>query len=308
MLRFLQGVGLGGEATGSQLLAMEHAPDNRRGLYGALMAIGSPISQVLASLTLAGLAAVLSKEDFNEWGWRIPFLASFLLIGVGFYIRRSVEETPVFVKSQKVAAEKPRALAILQAHPKTLALLVMSWGASAAIFYICVTFAIYYLTGPLGLDRSISFSLLIVANGVSIFGGLLGGHLSDKIGRKKVLSIGLFLLLIATVLLFPVLGLKNWFASAAIISLALFAIQMNAGAQPAFFAESFPTNFRFTGSALGYTCSTMIFAAPAPFIATYLLGAFGGDPIGIVFYGLAIIAISAFALWRLPDQRGIPFE
>lgn len=309
-LRFLQGFGLGGEATGSQLLTMEHTPEGRRGLYGALMAIGSPISQVIATVTLTILALGLDDEAFDAWGWRIPFIVSIALIGVGVYVRSSVSETPAFIEEQEVehGTPKPRATAVFRAHPHTIILLILTWSASAAIFYICVTFGVSYLTRTLGMGTGISFSLLVTANTLSVGAGLLGGRLSDLIGRRKAFFIGTVGLLLSIVLLFPILDLKNWWASAAIISLALCSVQFNAGVQPALFAEALPTSMRYTGSAMGYTLATLIFSAPTPFVATFLLVLFGSDPVGVAIYGVVIVIISAIALRFLPERYNTPLS
>ncbi|WP_028927293.1 MFS transporter [Pseudonocardia acaciae] len=310
MLRFLQGLGLGGEATGSQLLSMEHAPEGKRGRNGALMAIGSPISQVVATLALTALAATMSAEAFAGWGWRVPFLFSVVLIGVGVYIRARVAETPLFLADARASdkRDRPSALTVFRTHPRILTLLVLTWASSASVFYICVTFAISYLTGTLGLSNSISFSLLLTGNALSIAAGVLGGWLSDRIGRRKVFAIGTVGLLVSVVLLFPLLDLRSWWASAAVISLALCSVQLNAGVQPAFYAEALPTSVRYTGSAMGYTLANLIFSAPTPFIAAFLLGLFGGNPIGVTGYGLVIVIISAVALYFMPERYDRPLE
>lgn len=309
-LRFLQGFGLGGEATGSQLLAMEHAPEGKRGLYGALMAIGSPISQVIATVALTVLASALSAEAFSSWGWRIPFLLSVLLILVGVYIRMKVSETPLFLEEERLEKKtaKPKALAVFRAHPRTIVLLVLTWSASATVFYICVTFAVSYLTGTLGMSNGISFSLLLTANALSVGAGVLGGRLSDRIGRRKVFAIGTVGLFLALLLLFPLLDLKNWWASAAVISLALCSVQLNAGVQPAFYAEALPTSMRYTGSAMGYTLANLVFSAPTPFVATFLLSVFGGNTIAVTAYGILIVIISAVALRLMPERYNMPLE
>lgn len=155
ILRFLQGFALGGEATGVQVLVVEHAPRDHRGLYGGILATGSPLAQTFASLTLTGLAAFLSEEAFASWGWRIPFLMGVLLLVVGVIIRTKLEETPAFRESQKQAAEaaakgetvqQERALMVIMKKPGTVIQLVLSWAASAGLFWICVTYAVNYLT------------------------------------------------------------------------------------------------------------------------------------------------------------------
>ncbi|MFD6323792.1 MFS transporter [Streptomyces sp. NPDC058442] len=309
-LRFLQGFALGGEHTGSQLMVMEHSASRRRGLAGALMSVGSPISQVLATLTLTGLAAWLTEDQFTGWGWRIPFLLSVALIAVGYYIRHRVEETPAFLASESKSeseSEQP-ARGLLKQHRKTVMLLVLAWAAPGALYYITVTFAISYLTGQLGFDKSSTFGLMVVANSISIGASLLGGWSSDRIGRKRVLFTGLAVLLAFLVPFFLILDTGNWWMAALTITGALCGVQFMTGCQGAFYAEALPTPVRYTGSALGLTGGNMLFAAPAPLLATWLMQISDNGTLLITAYGLLTILISAVAIRLLPDRTGRPLE
>ncbi len=306
VLRFLQGFALGGELTGSQLMVMEHSPNRRRGIAGALMSVGSPISQVLATLTLTGLAAWLTEDQFAGWGWRVPFLMSVALIAVGYYIRHRVEETPTFLASEGKSEQAARGL--LRQHWKTVTLLVLAWAAPGALYYIMVTFATSYLTGRLGFDKSSTFGLMVVANSISIGASLLGGWSSDRIGRKRVLFTGLAVLLAFLVPFFLILDTGNWWMAALVITGALCGVQFMTGCQGAFYAEALPTPIRYTGSALGLTCGNMVFAAPAPFLATWLMQISGNGTLLVTGYGLLTILVSAFAIRLLPDRTGRQLE
>ncbi|MFC9852441.1 MFS transporter [Streptomyces prasinus] len=312
VLRFLQGFALGGEHTGSQLMVMEHSASRRRGLAGALMSVGSPISQVLATLTLTGLAAWLTEDQFTGWGWRIPFLMSVALIAVGYYIRHRVEETPVFLANESKGKSEGRseqpARGLLRQHRKTVMLLVLAWAAPGALYYITVTFAISYLTGQLGFDKSSTFGLMVVANSISIGASLLGGWSSDRIGRKRVLFTGLAVLLAFLLPFFLILDTGNWWLAALTITGALCGVQFMTGCQGAFYAEALPTPVRYTGSALGLTCGNMLFAAPAPLLATWLMQISGNGTLLITAYGLLTILISAVAIRLLPDRTGRRLE
>ncbi|MFB7555545.1 MFS transporter [Streptomyces brevispora] len=305
-LRFLQGFALGGELTGSQLMVMEHSPNRRRGIAGALMSVGSPISQVLATLSLTGLAAWLTEEQFNGWGWRVPFLMSVALIAVGYYIRHRVEETPAFLASEGKSEQPARGL--LKQHRKTVTLLVLAWAAPGALYYIMVTFATSYLTGELGFDKSSTFGLMVVANTISIGASLLGGWSSDRIGRKRVLFTGLAILLAFLIPFFLILNTGNWWMAALAITGALCGVQFMTGCQGAFYAEALPTPIRYTGSALGLTCGNMIFAAPAPFLATWLMQSSDNGTALVTGYGLLTILVSAVAIRLLPDRTGRQLE
>ncbi|MGY3201921.1 MFS transporter [Streptomyces sp. TE5632] len=307
-LRFLQGFALGGEHTGSQLMVMEHSASRRRGLAGALMSVGSPISQVLATLTLTGLAAWLTEDQFTGWGWRIPFLLSVALIAVGYYIRHRVEETPAFLANESKSESEQPARGLLRQHRKTVMLLVLAWAAPGALYYITVTFAISYLTGQLGFDKSSTFGLMVVANTISIGASLLGGWSSDRIGRKRVLFTGLAVLLAFLVPFFLILDTGNWWMAALTITGALCGVQFMTGCQGAFYAEALPTPVRYTGSALGLTGGNMLFAAPAPLLATWLMQISDNGTLLITAYGLLTILISAVAIRLLPDRTGRRLE
>ncbi|MFB7222769.1 MFS transporter [Streptomyces sp. NPDC056227] len=302
ILRFLQGFALGGELTGSQLMVMEHSPSRRRGIAGALMSVGSPISQVLATVTLTALAAGLSEEQFISWGWRVPFLMSVAIIAVGYYIRHRVEETPAFLAQEEKPARPAGGL--LREHWKTVGLLVLAWAAPGALYYITVTFATSYLTGQLGFERSSTFGLMVVANSVSVSASLLGGWSSDRIGRKRVLFIGLALLLAFLIPFFLILDTRNWWLAAFAITGALCGVQFMTGCQGAFYAEALPTPVRYTGSALGLTGGNMVFAAPAPFLATWLMQISDNGTLLVTAYGLLTILVSGVAIKLLPDRTG----
>ncbi|WP_166969754.1 MFS transporter [Brevibacterium atlanticum] len=309
ILRFLQGFALGGEASGVQVLVTEHAPADKRGMYGGILAVGSPVAQTIASLTLTGLALFLSEETFESWGWRIPFLMGVLLLAVGVWIRRSIEETPAFRESQKRASEKQaqeepqeKALKVIIKRPGTVIKLVCSWAASAGLFWICVTYAVNYLTSVLGYDNSITFSLLVIANLISIPAAILGGRVSDFIGRKKTFFIGLAMQGTAAASMFPIMNSMNYPLSVAVIALALCGIQTTAAVQAPFFAESLPTRMRYTGSALGMTFAGLIFGAPIPFIAAWIFQHSSQGTTALTAIGVGLVVISVIAAATLPER------
>ncbi|MDR7292840.1 MFS family permease [Pseudoglutamicibacter albus] len=309
ILRFLQGFALGGEASGVQVLVTEHAPSHKRGLYGGILAVGSPLAQTFASLTLAGLALFLSEDAFQSWGWRIPFFMGLFLLLVGVWIRRNIEETPAFRESQKRAAEKQaqepsqeKALKVIVRKPGTVIKLVCSWAASAGLFWICVTYAVNYLTGQLDYEKSATFLLLVIANLVSIPMAILGGYVSDYIGRKKTFYIGLVLQGTAAATMFPVMNTMNYPLSVAVVALALCGIQITAAVQAPFFAESLPTRMRYTGSALGMTFAGLIFGAPIPFIAAWIFQNTTNGTLALTGIGVGLVLLSMIAAATLPER------
>lgn len=303
LMRFIQGVALGGEATGAQLMTMEHAPADRRSFYGALMAMGSPISQVMANLMLAILSGVLSKEDFLTWGWRLPFLLSILLVAVGIYIRLKVEETPVFKKGiQEIGAESTNPATVIRTHGVTILRLMLAFSPIVVTFYIVSVFGISYLTTH-GYAQSETFTIIMISNLLSVIAIWWGGRLADVYGRRKILMIGSFFTLVAAVIFFPVVDLHSFPLTLAIVAFALVSAQFGNAGQGALFAEAFPTHMRYTGSALALTGSNLVFAAPAPFLASWLMSISGGSTLSITITWAVIIAAALVNMLLMGDGK-----
>lgn len=303
LMRFIQGIALGGEATGAQLMTMEHAPADRRSFYGALMAMGSPISQVMANLLLAVLSGVLSKEDFLSWGWRLPFLLSILLVAVGIYIRLKVEETPVFKKGmQELGAESTNPAIVIRTHGMTILRLMLAFSPIVVTFYIVSVFGISYLTTH-GYTQSQTFTIIMISNFLSVIAIWWGGRLADVYGRRKILMIGSFFTLVAAVIFFQVVDLHSFPLTLAVVAFALVSAQFGNAGQGALFAEAFPTHMRYTGSALALTGSNLVFAAPAPFLASWLLSISGGSTLSITMAWVVIIVAALVNMLLMGDGR-----
>ncbi|SAK78990.1 major facilitator transporter [Caballeronia fortuita] len=284
-LRIVQGFALGGESTGAQLMAVEHASASKRGLYSGLLGICSPLSQILANFALFALSALLSADDFESFGWRIPFLASFVLVLLGIYIRMKVSETPAFEalrkKGEGARAANPLGI-VFRFHWRTALRLTLFFCGPAALFYLIVVFSLSYLTKNLGVPKQTGFMLLMVANVCAIAGALAGGYLSDRIGRKRALMIGSFCTLICCLIYFPILNQHSVAMTMAVMGAFLGFTQFQSGIQPVWFAESFPTEARYTGSALSYSGANLLTGGPMPIVAVALLNAFHGSPWAIV--------------------------
>lgn len=303
LLRFVQGFSLGGEATGAGLVTMEHAPAHRRGFFGSLTTIGSPLSQVIANLTLLVLSTTLSDEAWQSWGWRVPFFAGILLVGMGLYIRLKLEETPAFIAQQAVATDKMNGLAVLRSHPLRVLQLTFGWAGVTLTFYLIAVFGLSYLGKVGGMSTAQTFTILMVGNGVSVFAGLLGGRTSDSIGRKKTLLIGAVGCVVGVAFFFPVANTGVFFASMLVVTLSLSSVQFAFGAQPAFFAEQFPTGVRYSGSALALTFSNLVFAAPAPFVAAALVQS--GNTAMVAWLTLGALGLAIFCLATLRDNSNV---
>ncbi len=312
LLRFLQGFALGGEATGAQLFAMEHAPGDRRGLYGSFINVAAPASQVLANGMLFVIAAFMNAEQFEQFGWRIPFLLSILLIVVGLYLRYHVRETPAFEALVRHRAEQNDTtqaplppIRSLRRHSGTIVRLLLFWAAPASCFWIVNIYSISYLTTHTGLARSTVFGCVMVANAISIATTILGGASADRFGRKPPLILASIVMLAISTCYFTLLDTGN--IPIIIVAMALFAgsIQAQSGILPAYFAEQFPTSTRYAGSALAYTGANLIFAGPTPFVAAWIAERSHGSSIGLTAMSVGVVLTSFIALLMSPETRHV---
>jgi MFS family permease len=303
-LRFLQGFALGGEATGAQLMSMEHAPAARRGLYGSFVNIGSSLSAAVANGMLFTLTSILGEREFQAWGWRLPFLMSLVLVLVGVYVRLKVSETPAFEASRATgtAARLP-ALEAFRRHPLTILRLLAVWCAPAACFHVVNVFSLSYLTRNLGLASQSAFLCLMAVNVLALFVVVGSGALSDRIGRKPTMILASIVMLLIATSYFTLLDTRNWVLIFLAMGLFVWSIQAQSGVQPAFFAEPFPTSVRYSGSAAAYTGANLLFAGPAPFVAAWLLQHSGGMTWVITAYCMVLIGCSLIALIAGPETR-----
>ena len=306
-LRILQGFALGGESTGAQLMAIEHASPDRRGRYSGLLGLCSPFAQIFANGALLLLASTMSAAEFESYGWRIPFLLSFVLVAVGLYVRLKVSETPAFEemrKTQVVQVGNPLRDA-LRFHWRTVLRWMLFFCGPAAIFYLIVVFSLSYITKTLAVPKQTGFLLLMGANVCAIVGALAGGMLSDKIGRKKALAVGSIATLLILFVYFQILDTKSFVPMLAIMGLFLGFTQFQSGIQPVAFAEAFPTNVRYSGSALAYTGANLIAGGPMPVLAVWLFSICNGSPWGVVAVCVAFNVISLIAILTAPETLGI---
>ncbi|MBD0863465.1 MFS transporter [Gordonia sp. zg691] len=304
-LRFIQGFSLGGEITGNQIMVIEHSDENRRGLMASFVAAGSPISQAVSNLLLVVLTAVLTESQWESWGWRIPFLGSILLIAVTFYIRRKLDETPVFLAEQEATAgEGARhggGLAVLASQPLEVLKLVLVWGGPSMSYYLVSVYGLTELRETVGLSSNTTFIILLIANTMSCFCVVAGGHISDIRGRRLPMFAGLAGAFVGVALFFLLGAHVNLVVLTLIVALPLCSIQLLQGVQPALFAEQFPTRYRFAGSAMGLQCANLLFAAPAPFIAT-AVAASAGSSRAVLWVVLPILVVSILVMTTVRDN------
>ena len=300
-MRFLQGFALGGEATGVQLVVMEHAPPDRRAFYGAVLGMGSPISQVAANLILAVLAATLSEAEFLSWGWRVPFLFSIVLVAVGIYVRLKVEETPLF-REQVADEELPGPFSVIRHHGVTMLRLILGFAPISLTFYLVTVFGISHMTSN-GFTSSATFTILMVANVLAAVAAFVGGKLADRIGRRYVLLIGSGVCLLSAVLFFPAVATGDFALVMLVVVVASCGAQFGNAGQAALFAEAFPTHLRYTGSALCLTGTNIVFSAPTPLLCAWLVGI--GGVTAVATYWAAVIVLAMVNLALMRDGRSL---
>jgi MFS family permease len=306
-LRITQGFALGGESTGAQLMAIEHADSGHRGRASGVLGICSPLSQIMANGMLLFLSASMTTESFDSYGWRIPLLASAILVVVGVYIRLRVSETPAFValrKTEVVRQGNPIRDAF-KLHWRTILRWTLFFCGPAAIFYLIVVFSLSYVTKTLGLPKQDGFLLLMGANVCAIAGALAGGVLSDRIGRRKALAVGSIATLAMLFLYFSILDTRNFTAMLCGMGFFLGFTQFQSGIQPVAFAEAFPTNVRYSGSALAYSGANLIAGGPMPVVAVWLFALCNGSPWGVVAVCVVFNVISLVAILTAPETLGV---
>jgi metabolite-proton symporter len=300
-LRFIQGVGVGGEWGGSVLLAMEWAKTSaHRGFIASWPQFGVPAGLFLANLAVLGFSA-LSGDAFLEWGWRVPFLLNIVLMFIGLYIRLRIFETPAFDRLvQQGNISRAPTIEVLRRYPHEVLLTAASRFAQQTAFYIFTAFIFTYGTQTLSVSRDFLLGAVMTAAAVSFFTIPFFGWLSDRIGRKRMCAIGAAALGAFGFVYFALLdtGVPTWIFFAIVIS--LIPHDMAYGPQAAMIAECFPARLRYSGASLGYHLASIVAGGPAPLIAVALLAHYGsGYAVAGYIFVSAIASLAATLL--LPD-------
>ncbi len=309
-LRVLQGISAGGEWGGAVLMAVEHAPKAKRGLFGASPQIGVPIGLLLASGTMALMAVIAPGDAFLEWGWRVPFLLSVVLIVVGYWVRRRVEESPVFVEiAERKEQTRMPIVQLFRKHALLVVIAALVFAGNNAVGYMTTGGYIQrYATdpaGPVGLPAADILWAVTGSAVVWLASTWTAGFLSDRIGRRTTYIIGWVLQLAGVVLLFPLVNTAN--PALIFVSLGFLAIGLGFtyGPQAALYSELFPASIRFSGVSISYALGAIVGGAFAPTIAQAIVQATGSTD-GVTWYlaGMTLVGLAATLLLR--DRSGIP--
>jgi len=304
-LRFIQGLAIGGQWGGAMLLVTESAPSDQRGWYGAYAQAGAPIGVILANLAFIGVSSSMSDEAFMDWGWRLPFIASIVLIGISMYIQLKIEDTEAFrsLSDAQSADDKPAAaverspvVEAIRKYPKRIMLAAGAFLSVQVTFYILIAFVIAYgMNSPsVELSRDTMLTAVLVAAAIMVPTQFYFSGLSDRIGRKNVYRWGAILTGIWGFILFPLIDTGDPMMIGFAITMGLLFLGMQYGPQAAYFTELFSTEVRYSGASLGYQIGAILGGALAPTIAVLLWNEFG------IFYVSVYIAIAALlTLWSL---------
>ena len=280
LLRFAQGLAIGGQWGGAMLLVTESAPSNQRGYYGAFAQAGAPLGVILANLAFIITSASLPEESFMSWGWRIPFLASAILIGISMYVQLTMEDTKAFKelqnlqkKQDKIENTPIRKSPVVEAlikYPKRIALAAGAFLSIQVTFYILVAFLLAYGVQSAEMSRDDMLTAVLIGSAIMVPIQFIFSSYSDKNGRKGVFMAGAILTAFWAFAIFPLVDTSNFWLIVIAVTIGLSLLSMMYGPQAAFFTELFSTEVRYSGATLGYQLGAIAGGAFAPTIAAKL--------------------------------------
>jgi metabolite-proton symporter len=301
VLRFVQGLGLGGEWGGAVLMSLEHGDPRRRGLNASWPQVGVPAGNLLAAAVLWVLNSLLSESAFLAWGWRVPFLLSGVLIAVGLWIRLAITESPLFAEVEESGAKARMPLVeVLRRHPRGLLVAMAARIGTDVAFYTFSLYVLTYITGTLGLPRALGLAAVLVGSALQLVLIPAFGALSDRIGRRPVYAVGAVAAAAWAFAFFPLLDTRNRavIVFATVVALVTHAVMY--GPQAAFIAELFSTRLRYSGASMGYQIAGVLGGALAPIISIKLVE-WTGTAFAVSCYVLAALLITLVGLWFAPE-------
>ena len=309
VLRLVQGFAVGGEWGGAVLMVAEHGDSARRGFWASWPQAGVAAGSLLATGILALMAGVQSEADFLDWGWRIPFLLSAVLVVVGFYIRNRVPESPLFEEAREEQAEAPKIPAIDVFRERPMALVL---GAGLRVgenisYYILTVFSLSYLVDVADETRSLALNALLIGAAIQYFAIPFFAHLSDRIGRRPVYAFGGLGLAAWSFALFPLLGSGENLSIMIALVVGLVLHGAMYGPQAAFIAELFPTRIRYSGVSLAYQLTSIVAGSLAPIIALWLYREYQ-SALPVAIYVGASCAISGVSALLARETKGIDLK
>ncbi|HEY4368608.1 MAG TPA: MFS transporter [Steroidobacteraceae bacterium] len=304
LLRFVQGAALGGEWAGAVLLSVEHGESHRRGRNGSWAQMGPSLGTLLATGLIALLTLLISPEGFLDWGWRLPFFASVVLVAFGLWIRVGIDETPVFRKLEQ-QTEKARAplREVVRFHRSALLRAGGLRIGPDVLYSLISAFTLSYLTTVLGLSRTLALVALSIGGACNAVSIPLFGDLSDRLGRRAVYAAGTVIAIAWVWLLFPLLNTKSPILIVAVVTAGLIVHAVMYGPQAAFITEQFPARVRYAGSSMAYTLAGIVGGGIAPAIFTGLLRAYQ-HTVPIALYASAALVLTGVVVWMCREASG----
>lgn len=302
LLRVVQGFGVGGEWGGAVLMAVEHAPPHRRGLYGGFVQIGVPAGVILSNLAFLAVVTWVPEEHFMSWGWRIPFVLSAVLVIVGLVIRVRLEESPAFAKAQAETAppEHIPVMEVIRTHTRQVILGALTFSGTSMLGYVLIAYIMSYGVTVLGMPHATMIRLVLLASATWLVTSLLFAAWSDRLGRRRVYIAGGIAGLLWAFPFFLLLDTRQPWLMVLAMLVIVFPLSAMYSPLAALFSELFPTRLRYTGSSIGYQLGTLMGGAAVPLVATSLYRA-TGTSLAVSAYIFASILIGLIAVRWIPE-------
>lgn len=309
VLRFVQGLAVGGEWSSAALFVVEHAPPGKRGLYSLSQTLGTTFGLLLATLTFLVIGLSISDAAFASWGWRIPFLLSAVLVAVGMWVRLGVTDTPVFkdamAKAEQAKAAKAPVRELFANQGREVFLAsgsVLMW---LSFFYMGAVYLTSYGTKALGIEKNTMLTIQLVAIAGCMAGQVIGARMSDRVGRRAILLAGNGAAVAWAFVLFPLVDTGRPVVVGIALTITLFVVGLSNAATTVFLPETFRTAYRSTGTGVSFNIGSVVAGAIPPILAAPILASFGSVGLSVMLAGLAAVAVVAVLLMRETSKESL---